>query len=284
MNFGTASIFEAKPQVSSKGWPRPASGAAFPQVVLRTTQQVDVIEKSVALRAARPVHKQQPTDKVAPDTVSPGAVNNNHSRSDVSSVSGPPKPVPVQAVEKEINGWQDLKDIEHFPAAQDAHLKEFVHVLGSQPKAIATQLSYFGHGCRRTGKFMEIKGKKGEICERVGSYGYVIRHADVNDVWWNAELAQLRELKALNKASTQFELQVPVSQPIVLPQKITALAADTGPRRDEEDKETVPPVDPSERGTSVPRGLRTSWSLLALLLVGLGARHLRRQNSQDRSV
>jgi len=54
---------------------------------------------------------------------------------------------------------------------------------------VVSQLTWILEGCRRTGSYLTIKDQRMEICEGVGSFGYVIRHTGKTAVEnWKMEL------------------------------------------------------------------------------------------------
>lgn len=186
MNFGLASKFEATAQIDPRGWRKPAPGKPH-ELKLFVTSRVDELKpKEVLSQMSAPAGRDLQTRALP---------------------SG--------------GRWSNLAGPIEFPVERDESWKEFTAKLNN-PKARVSQSTYLYHGCRRTGIYLDLgKGRRPELCERVGSYGYIVRHASLGQaIAWEAQV-EGPDLKS-NQAKSQHELMVAAENPMSVQTRIVA--------------------------------------------------------------
>ena len=197
MNFGLASKFEATAQVDPRGWRRPAQGKQH-ELKLFSTSRVDELKpQEVLSQMSAPAGRELQTRTLPSD-----------------------------------GRWSSLAGPIHFPVERDESWKEFTTKLNN-PKARVSQSTTLYHGCRRTGIFLELgKDRKAELCERVGSYGYVLRHVSLGQaIAWKADVVQGPNLKATPAASVH-ELTV-TERPMTVQHEIVATETEEKTSKDD---------------------------------------------------
>lgn len=153
MDFGYTSVFESSAKVDPRGWGVARRGKSA-VLDLWVTKQIDRLNRGDVLQAL--------------ETAPGRGGEHRHARA--------------------LNGsWADLSKLEHFPAERNASWQEYEEKLEKRSTQVS-QLTYLVHGCAHTGKKVRIKGNDYEICKRVGSYGYVLRHAGSGRANWKFDL------------------------------------------------------------------------------------------------
>lgn len=153
MDFETLSVFESSPKIDPRGWGVTRRGK--PTVLdLWVTKQIDQVDREDALRSLEPANGKKDKPK--------------H--------------------ERRANGsWAGLSKLDYFPAEQDESWQQYKEKLKKHSTRVS-QLTYLVNGCAQTGAKVRIKGKEYSICKRVGSYGYVLRHAGAGKAKWKFDL------------------------------------------------------------------------------------------------
>ncbi len=188
MNFGLASEFESNAEIDPRGWPRPAPGKSH-SIELVATSRVYELDAKEVLRQMNPPAGDRQARAFASD-----------------------------------GRWSSLDRPMQFPVARDESWKEFVGKL-EKPNARVSQVTYLYHGCRHTGTYLDVgSGRKSELCERVGSYGYIVRHASLGQaIAWEAGV-EGQSLKS-NLARSTHEMVVPADKPVSVHTRIVAREA-----------------------------------------------------------
>jgi hypothetical protein len=231
MDFGLASRYVAEPRIDPRGWARPPAGQALQKLVLRTSQRIDTLDRDFVLdwlkRRTRTV-----------DTA------------------------PLQKG-NELGSWDQLKTLRNFPVSDGQELDAFVELLKDATRQ-TSQLSYFVHGCRRTGQFVEINQRKLELCENVGAFGEVVRHVGTGTASWDVALSG----PGLERRGERYEIALPPDQPVMLSNVINA---------------TDQPVEPPCRkacGCVKPSSAAATGGSLALIGIAVYWPLRRRRNKQ----
>lgn len=215
MNFGTASKFNFHPVIDPRGWKPPVHGNQQ-RLVLTVTHRIDQLQRDKVLKQLN-VARLAPRPLFAADM--PLAEPTN-----TATVSTAPRPgtgvVPIGS----SPGWARLKDITHFPAEHNADFKAYVAKL-KNPKAQVTQLTYIVNACRPSGRFVTVHSKKYEICEPVGAFGYVLRHAALGGVKWEASLAGPGVKRIGN--TNRYEMKLAAGKPVQISNSMDATDAST---------------------------------------------------------
>jgi hypothetical protein len=227
MDFGTSSNFTFEPQIDPRGW-KLAAPAQPHRLELFVTSQSDKLNRE-------DVRKWLQTED---------------SSTRAAAVTA------VQAPLQTAISWSNLKQLSYFPAPHDDNFRRFAELVNSSnPNVEVSQLTYLVHGCLRSGKFLKIHANNYELCERVSSYGSIVRHAAVSkpelklEPTWKATIAPretvvgakipkivtvvggpvLRSMEA--PAEQQHLLEIPADTPVVLTNTIVvtdATAEETG--------------------------------------------------------
>lgn len=79
-----------------------------------------------------------------------------------------------------------------------------------------SQLTYLVHGCRLSGRQILIGKRKYDVCERVGSFGYVIRHEGTKPPVWRVALAGIGLSKPAAETGNLLRLSVPAEKEVSL--------------------------------------------------------------------
>jgi len=152
MNFAALSKLTSKPAINTRRWKAPPSGQSQ-LIELMVTKQVDTLNRDLVRQWL-----------LGENPVKAGA-------SDVKRATG-------------AGTRESLKEFSNWPAARDKNYDAFVAQLAN-PSVQVSQLTYLVHGCRHSGKFIKIHSNNYEICEDVGSFGYVLRHAGIGEPEWD---------------------------------------------------------------------------------------------------
>ena len=122
--------------------------------------------------------------------------------------------------------WDGLAGPIAFPVERDQRFSEYTTKLAN-PKARVSQSTQLYHGCVPTGVFLNVgKGRKAEKCERVGSYGYVLRHVSLGQaVSWKADVVKGPAVRP-NVAPGMSELMVSAGQAMTVQHQIVATESD----------------------------------------------------------
>jgi hypothetical protein len=79
-----------------------------------------------------------------------------------------------------------------------------------------SQLTYLVHGCRFNGRRIRIGERTYDVCERVGSFGYLIRHEGVSAANWRVSLTGRGLSEPLKGARDRVRLTVPAEEQVPL--------------------------------------------------------------------
>jgi len=77
-------------------------------------------------------------------------------------------------------------------------------------------LTYLVHGCRLNGRHIRIGQRTYNLCERVGSFGYLIRHEGAEAANWRVSLAGRGLSGPLGEVRDRFRLAVPAETQVPL--------------------------------------------------------------------
>jgi hypothetical protein len=159
MNFAALSRYESTPRVNSKGMASPPSGQSNQVIDLLISKRVEKLDRETVRSWLQPRPNRAHTHIEKPDQVS----------------------------EPRDGTWDVLTNLSNWPAEQNESYKEFVALL-DRPDTEVSQLTYIARGCRHSGLHITINGNKYEICDAVGAFGHVLRHAGVGDPKWTMGL------------------------------------------------------------------------------------------------
>ena len=197
MNFGYASKTAFNAEVDPQGWKRPPEGQSDQRIELLVTRQIDQLPREDVLKWL-------------------GAT------ADLEATRAPV--VGTRRLAFGEGGWAAMKRLSHFPAELGAKFKQYRALL-EKPTARVSQLTYLVHGCRRSGDYLTIHGNAYELCERIGSYGHIARHAALGEVKWNVTLEGPEPRR--DGDGERFQLRMPVDAPFMLNHVLTATDEDT---------------------------------------------------------
>lgn len=149
-HYSTMSRLDAAPIIDARGWTAPPPNQKH-RVELFTSSRIDAIDADLARKGANADVGQRGDDKV----------------------SGDP--------------WLALARLGRFPVERNASFETYLKLL-LEKNVRVSQMVYTMHGCRASGKFIGIDGVQHEICERVGSFGFGMRHAGLGAIDWSNEI------------------------------------------------------------------------------------------------
>lgn len=153
MNFGTASVIESAPEIDPRGWASHRRGG--PVVLdLWVTNRIDQLNRGDVLDAEEGTLRGRSREHLFADAAH--------------------------------GSWDALPKLDRFPVEKNAHWQEFKEKL-KKPSTQVSQLTYLVHGCAQTDRSVTIHKKKYSLCKRVGSYGYVLRHAGPGKANWKLD-------------------------------------------------------------------------------------------------
>ena len=177
-NYSLASRVDAAPVIDTRGWEKsPSRGKQ--QVELFAFSQINRIDPDIARLSIK-----------GDFTINTKADNIKYSKA-------------LQA--RIVDPIMQLSRLEYFPVERNESFKEYVTKL--QDKNVnVSQMVYSMHGCRRSGKFVRIDNVNLEICERVGSFGFGMRHAGLGTINWSAAKIQGAEYVGGNKNHLRMNL------------------------------------------------------------------------------
>lgn len=151
MDFGTASNFTFKPEIDPRGWKHAVPNRPH-RLELLTTNQSDELNRE-------DVRKWLQTE-------------GNLNRAGIITAI---RVLPLES------SWSNLKKLNYFPAPRDDNFERFAELVNSPNQNIkVSQLTHLVHGCLRSGQSIKIHENTYELCERIGSYGTIVRHAVVS--------------------------------------------------------------------------------------------------------
>ncbi|MDD2897511.1 MAG: hypothetical protein PHI31_02240 [Desulfuromonadaceae bacterium] len=214
-HYSTASRVDAAPVIDSRGWAK-RSARANHQVELFVMSQVDRIEPELARTSLK-------SDVTAINRINP-ALAKVGLKADLAAT-------PNVAVIPKV-GLSTIKQIEprlldprkalsrmtHFPVEKNASFTEYAARLLDKNVNVS-QMVYSVHGCRRTGKFVNINKAKIEVCERVGSYGFGMRHAGLGEIDW---LSELQGAEYVDGSKDHLRISIKPNAKVTLKTKFTA--------------------------------------------------------------
>lgn len=190
MNFGAASVYDSAPEINPAGWGEKRRGKPM-TLDLWVTNRVDELSRSQVADAEEKARQGRREDR-------PGA-------------------------RVARGSWEDMASLDRFPAEQNENWHAYTKKL-KKPSTRISQLTYLVHGCAQNGQEVSVHEKKYALCERIGSYGYVLRHAGHGKAKWKFRL----EGPGVRAAGGQAgRYQVSMNKPIKLSQRFEAT---DGPR------------------------------------------------------
>jgi hypothetical protein len=161
MDFAALSEFTSSPMIDTRKWKAQPRGKANHVVELMVTKQFDMLNRD----SVKQWLAEEKSDMANERKVKPAA----------------------QEFAARDGSWENLRELRNWPAARNDNFAAFQKQLNI-PSATVSQLTYLVHGCRHTGQFIKINKSNYEICEGIGSFGYVLRHAGVGTPKWRMAL------------------------------------------------------------------------------------------------
>lgn len=187
-HYSTSSRVDAAPVIDSRGWEKLPRGQKH-QVELLVMSRIDKIDRDLASRSA------------------------NEGSAEYS----------VGQVARVRDPWSQLSRMVRFPVERNESFKEYATALLKENVNVS-QMVYLMHGCRRSGKFIKIDQIDHEICERVGSFGFGLRHASISPIinW----LTEIVGANPLGKDMTHLQMSLDQETQTKLKMVFTAVDQD----------------------------------------------------------
>jgi hypothetical protein len=223
MDFGALSKFQSRPRIQTKGMAPPPAGQTNQVIDLLISKRIENLDRErvrqwLTAKSHGGADTANPSDTANPPSDNPpDDPNSNPNNPDPNGSNGePPRGEPEPA----DGSWDVVSNLANWPAEQDDNYKNFVSQL-DDPKVEVSQLTYIARGCRHSGVFIDINGHKYEVCDAVGSFGYVLRHAGLGDPKWSMKLDG-PGLTLVKGEAEQYQLKLPEGEESILTASFSA--------------------------------------------------------------
>jgi hypothetical protein len=192
MNFAPLSRYESTPRVNTKGMAAPPAGQSNQVIDLQISKRVEKLDRETVRGWLNPA---------------PGESNNPNADPTRGELRD-------RTPEPSDGSWDVVSNLSNWPVEQNENYKTFVSLLDKADTEVS-QLTYIARGCRHSGLYITINGNKYEICDAVGAFGYVLRHAGVGDPKWNIDMKG-PALEALKGEGENYRLTIKEGETSIL--------------------------------------------------------------------